>query len=80
MQRLATRKEARKYIESFGKDAYAKAEEALCKARRQRNLGLADFLSKVMRHIEKRRVAVKGLPPTGPGIRPVQPSKERQPS
>lgn len=54
MHRVATKKEAEKFIEQFGLDAYAKAEEAMRNAHRRKNVRRVEFLAKVMRHIAKR--------------------------
>lgn len=60
MHRVAAKKEAEKFIEQFGLDAYAKAEEAMRNAHRRKNVRRAEFLAKVMRHIGKR----SALPPS----------------
>ena len=71
MPRLAIKKEAEKFINQFGPDAYAKAEQAMREARRRRNVRRAEFLGKVMRHIAASSITASGkgaepngLPPT----------------
>jgi hypothetical protein len=54
MNRKATQQEAQRFVEAFGINACAKAEEAAREAQRKRDARRTKFFTDVARHIQKK--------------------------